>query len=344
MKKVISLLLAILLCAGMFAGCSKPAEQPKAEGTASSDSAAKSEAPQEAPKQETASKDTGKKYKFGYTCMTMNNPFFITLEKSIREEVEKNGHTLITLDPQLDVQKQIAQVEDMIAQKVDLIFLNPVDWKGVKPALDAAKKAGIPIVNFDAQVFDEDLVDSIVVSDNFNAGKVCGEDLAKRMPDGGKIAIIDSPTMKSVIDRIDGFFAGLGDKKDKFKVVAQQDGKGQLEVSMPIAEAILQANPDVQAFMGGNDPTALGIIAALKTANKKGILVYGVDGAPEAKAAIKDGDMTGSGAQSPINIGKESYKVAIKILNGEPFEKFIPVKTELITKENVDQFGIDGWQ
>lgn len=333
MKKIISLMLAVFLCVSLFAGCSSSNEEKSAESQ-NADSTA----------EQSKQNEDGKKYLFGYTCMTMNNPFFITLEQSIREEVEKDGHKLITLDPQLDSQKQIAQVEDMIAQKVDLIFLNPVDWKSVKPALDACKKAGVPVVNFDAEVYDKDLVDSIVVSDNFNAGKVCGEDLAKRMPEGGKIAIIDSPTMKSVIDRIDGFFEGLGDKRDKFEVVAQQDGKGQLEVSMPIAEAILQANPDVKAFMGGNDPTALGIIAALKTANKKGVLVYGVDGAPEAKAAIKDGDMTGTGAQSPINIGKESVKVAYKILKGEEYEKYIPVKTELITKENVDEFGIDGWQ
>lgn len=319
MKKIMVMVLAAFFCMSLLAGCTKSVDQPKAN-------------------------DTVKKYKFGYTCMTMNNPFFITLEKSIREDVEKNGGTLITLDPQLDTQKQIAQVEDMIAQKVDLIFLNPVDWKGIKPALDAAKKANIPVVNFDAQVFDKELVNSIVVSDNFNAGKVCGEDLVKQMPNGGKIAVIDSPTMKSVIDRIDGFFTGLGDKKSKFEIVAQQDGKGQLEISMPIAEAILQANPDVKAFMGGNDPTALGIIAALKTANKKGILVYGVDGAPESKAAIKDGDMTGTGAQSPINIGKESYKIAIQILKGEQYEKNLPVKTELINKDNVDKFGIKNWQ
>ncbi|VBB09703.1 Hypothetical protein LUCI_5001 [Lucifera butyrica] len=322
MKKIVSILFVVLLSVSLLAGCA---------GSKPSDTAAKPDG-------------AAKKLKFGYTCMTMNNPFFITLEKSIRDEVEKNGGTLVTLDPQLDTQKQIAQVEDMIAQKVDLIFLNPVDWKGIKPALDAAQKAGIPVVNFDAQVFDKDLVNSIVASDNFNAGKVCGEDLAKRMPDGGKIAIIDSPTMKSVIDRIDGFMAGLGDKKDKFTVVAQQDGKGQLEVSMPIAEAILQAHPDVKAFMGGNDPTALGIIAALKTANKKGILVYGVDGAPEAKAAIKDGDMTATGAQSPINIGKESYKIAMQILKNEKYEKYVPVKTELINADNVDKFGVKDWQ
>lgn len=283
-------------------------------------------------------------YKFGYTCMTMNNPFFITLEKSIRESVEANGDTLITLDPQLDASKQIAQVEDMISQGVDLIFLNPVDWKSVKPALDAAKAAGVPIVNFDADVFDIELVDAVVVSDNYNAGFVAGADLAAKMPNGGKIAVIDSPTMKSVVDRVDGFFAGLGDARSKFEVVAQQDGKGQLEITMPIAEAILQANPGVQAFFGGNDPTALGIIASLKSANKTGVLVYGVDGSPELKAAIVDGDATGTGAQSPINIGKDSAAIGYKILNGQAFEKDNKVETLLISADNVANFDVAGWQ
>ena len=282
--------------------------------------------------------------KFGYTCMTMNNPFFITLEKSIREIVEANGDTLITLDPQLDSSKQIAQVEDMIAQGVELIFLNPVDWKSVKPALDAAKKAGVPVVNFDAEVFDLDLVSAIVVSDNYNAGFVVGQDLVKKMPNGGKIAVVDSPMMKSVVDRVDGFFAGIGNAKDKFIVVAQQDGKGQLEITMPIAEAILQANPDIDAFFGGNDPTALGIIAALKTLNKKDIYVYGVDGSPEIKASIVDEDATGTGAQSPINIGKDSVAIAYKILNNETYQKDNKVETLLINKENVTEFNIEGWQ
>lgn len=288
--------------------------------------------------------DNNSKIKFGYTCMTMNNPFFITLEKSIREEVEKNGDTLITLDPQLDSSKQIAQVEDMISQGVKLIFLNPVDWKSVKPALDAAKSAGVYIVNFDAEVLDTNLVDAIVVSDNYNAGFVCGKDLAKKMPNGGKLAIIDSPTMKSIIDRVDGFFAGLGDLKSKFTLVAKQDGRGQLEITMPIAEAILQAHPDVKVFLGGNDPTALGIIAALKTANKKDVLVYGIDGSPEIKSAIKSGEATATGAQSPINIGKESAAIGYKILKGDTFGKVNKVKTELINIDNVEQFGTTGWQ
>lgn len=288
--------------------------------------------------------DDKKGRKFGYTCMTMNNPFFGTIAESIKEELAKNGDALIVLDPQLDQAKQISQVEDMIAQGIELLFLNPVDWQGVKPALDAAKQAGIPIVNFDADVYDKDLVDAIVISDNYQAGFVCGEDLAKRMPNGGKLAIIEHAVAKSVLDRINGFYDGLGSISNKFKLVSRQDGLGQLEITLPIAENILQANPDVQVFFGGNDPIALGIVAALKAANKTGILVYGVDGSPEIKASIRNGEATGTGAQSPINIGKKSVEVAYKILNGESFDKNISVETALIDKNNVDNYGIDGWQ
>ncbi|MDD4460063.1 MAG: substrate-binding domain-containing protein, partial [Proteiniphilum sp.] len=61
-------------------------------------------------------------YTFGYTCMTMNNPFFIILEKSIRDKVEANGDKLITMDPAMDVAKQINQIEDLITQGIDAIF------------------------------------------------------------------------------------------------------------------------------------------------------------------------------------------------------------------------------
>ncbi|MFA7129133.1 MAG: substrate-binding domain-containing protein, partial [Sphaerochaeta sp.] len=107
---------------------------------------------------------------FGATYMTMNNPFFVYLNDGIKGIVEAKGDKLVAYDPALDQAKQIAQIEDMIAQGVDAIFLNPVDWQGVRPALDAAKAAGIPIINVDAPVFDEDLVDCIVASNNYNAG------------------------------------------------------------------------------------------------------------------------------------------------------------------------------
>jgi len=280
---------------------------------------------------------------FGYTSMTQNNPFFIALEEAIREEVEANGDKLITMNPAMDVALQINQIEDLIAQDIDAIFLNPVDWEGIRPALEMLEKAEIPIINYDTEVKDFEYVTAYVGSDNKNAGFVAGKDLAERFPDGGKIAVLDSPTMNSVNDRIAGFMEAIEGKG--FEIVAQQDAKGDLETALGITEDILQAHPDIIAIMGGNDPTALGALAAAKAANITDIAIYGVDGSPDAKAAIAEGGpFVGSGAQSPISIGKESVVVAYQILNGEDYEERTPVETFLITKDNVEEYGLDGWQ
>ena len=117
------------------------------------------------------------------------------------------------------------------------------------------------------------------------AGKLTGEQMVKRNPNGGKIAILDFPENQSCIDRVQGSLAGLGAAKDKFKVVAQQDGAAALAKSLPIAQDIIQANPDLLAFFAINDPSAMGAIAAIKATNKSGIQVYSVDGSPNGKAA-----------------------------------------------------------
>ncbi|WP_069999706.1 sugar ABC transporter substrate-binding protein [Cellulosilyticum sp. I15G10I2] len=335
MKKTLSIILSAVMMLTVFAGCSgaQPTAAESAEPAAKTAEAKPAETKTESKKQ----------YKFGYTCMTMNNPFFITLEKAIREKVEANGDVLITTDPAMDVAKQINQIEDMITQGIDAIYLNPVDWEGIRPALEALKQANIPIINFDTRVKDMDFVTAYAGSDNKNAGKVCGEDLVKRFPNGGKIVILDSPTMNSVNDRIEGFMSAIEGKG--FEIVAQQDARGDLQTSLKISEDILQANPDIVAIMGGNDPTALGALAACKAANLPDILIYGVDGSPEAKAEIASGgQFTGSGAQSPISIGVESVNLAYKVLNGESYEKDIPVETFLINKDNVAKYGTDGWQ
>ena len=162
-----------------------------------------------------------KHYKFGYTCMDGTNPFFVTIQDKIKELVEANGDELIVTDPGNDVTKQISQVEDMLSQKLDGLFMNPVDAQGIIPALDLAKEAGVPMVGFDTEVGDMSYLVSYTGSDNYNAGKVVGEDLVKKAPNGGKIIVLDSPTMQSVVDRTNGFMDAI--KDHGFEVVAQQD-------------------------------------------------------------------------------------------------------------------------
>lgn len=262
----------------------------------------------------------------------------------MREMVEEKGDELIAVDPANDVTKQIPMVEDLIVQNIDGMFMNPVDAEGILPALDQLKEANIPIIGFDTEVADMSYLVSYAGSDNYNAGKVCGEDLVKRCPDGGKIIVLDSPTMQSVTDRTNGFLEAIDGKG--FEIVGQQDAKGNLQVAQGLAEDLLTANPDVVAIFGGNDPTALGALAAAKGQGFTDLLIYGVDGSPDIKAELAKGDsmIAGTGAQSPVTIAETAVELMYKYLDGEEIDDRYPVETFLITADNVADYGTDGWQ
>ena len=279
--------------------------------------------------------------KLGYTCMDGTNPFFIALEGAIREVVEANGDELISLDPQNSNEKQISLIEDLVSQGIAACFVNPVDRDGVIAGLDKLKEAGIPIFGFDTEVADMSYLVSYAGSDNYNAGYVCGIDLAEKLPEGGPIIVLDSPTMQSCVDRIDGFMAAIEGKG--FEVVAQIDSMGNQELGNKNATDALTAHPDAVAIMGGNDPTALGAYAAVEAAASDA-LIYGVDGSPDIKALIADGKVTGTGAQSPVSIGKTIAEVYYKWQAGEEVEARYPIDTFMINADNVADYGTDGWQ
>lgn len=343
-KKLFSVVLCVVMVAGILTACSsgEPVTTPDDSDdlvTEETKETKETEATEDPVEEEP---EGG--YTFGYTCMDGTNPFFVIIEETMREAVEANGDTLISTDPANDVTLQITQIEDMITQGIDAIFLNPAEAEGILPALDMLKEAGIPIINFDTEVAELEYVTSYVGSDNYNAGYVCGLDLVEKRPDGGPIIVLDSPTMNSVVDRIDGFLDAIDGKG--FDIVAQQDARGNLEISMGITEDLLQAHSDVVAIMGGNDPTALGALAAANAAGLTDCLIYGVDGSPDIKAEIASGEslVEGSGAQSPVDIAKISVEVMYKYFEGETLDDRYPVNTFMITADNVDKYGTDGWQ
>ena len=279
--------------------------------------------------------------KIGYTCMDGTNPFFVTLEAAIREVVEANGDELVSLDPQNSNEKQISQIEDLISQGIVAMFVNPVDRDGIIAGLDKLKEANIPMFGFDTEVADMSYLVSYAGSDNYNAGFVCGEDLVAKCPEGGPIIVLDSPTMQSVVDRTDGFLAAIEGKG--FTVVSQIDCMGNQEQGNLNGTDALTAHPDAVAIFGGNDPTALGAYAAAEAAGSSA-LIYGVDGSPDIKALISEGKVTGTGAQSPMSIGKTIAEVYYKWLAGEEVETRYPIATFMINADNVAEFGTDGWQ
>jgi ribose transport system substrate-binding protein len=255
-------------------------------------------------------------YTFAFLTNTLNNTYQSTMNDTLKQLATSRGDSYLVLDPDYDVSKQANQMLDLANKKVSMVFLIPVDSGGVHAGLEALKNANIPVINIDTAVVagDVELVKSVVASDCYMAGKLCGEQMLKNHPNGGKIAILDFPENQSCIDRVQGFLAGLGDSKDKFQIVAQQDGAAALDKSLPIAQDIIQAHPDLMAFFAINDPSAMGAIAAIQATHRSGIEVYSVDGSPDGKAAIVDGTMTAVAAQVPIKEAGAAFDQALELL------------------------------
>ena len=280
--------------------------------------------------------------KLGAVYMTLNNPFYEIIDEEIRTTVENHGDVLISRDPALNIDKQVEEIQELIDYGVELIFINPVDWTEVEPALKLARNAEIPVIAIDTNVEDDSLVNCTVISDNYSAGVQCAEHLLKNSS-GGKIAILKHSQTRSSIDRIQGFLDKIAENKN-FEVVATAECLGQLEVAMPVMENLIKTHPEINIVMALNAPAAMGALAALQNENLLGdIKIYGVDGVPEIKEMIFSHRITATAGQSPRQIGKLAADCAYKIFNGEPVEKIIKLPTKLISAENISATDLESW-
>jgi ribose transport system substrate-binding protein len=275
---------------------------------------------------------------FGATFMTMDNPFYVSLETGLRKVIEANGDRLIILDPQFDQNKQNNSIEDWIQQKLDGIFVCPVDSAGITPALEAAQVAGIPIIDVDTKCDSEDLVLTQVVSDCVLAGRQCGEELIARMGTSGKVVMLTYSIVKPARDRAQGFKEVISKYPD-IQIVAEQDvATCSIEGALPIMESMLQAHPDLTGVFGINDPIGLGCMAALENANMK-LPIVTVDGSDDVKKLIVEGRYTGTAAQFPDEIGKKAAELMYEYINnGAKFDKEILIDTAIINADNVKEY------
>jgi len=322
-KKMVFVVAAILLAAFCFVSCSM--DGPGAEAPAeTADNAASGD-----PSTSGSSSETPK---FGATYFTLNNPYCIELNDALEAKLSElfGGAELVAFDGQLNISKQVGDVEDMIQSGCEMIFLCPVDWKGIKPALEDAQKNNVPIIVIDTPVFDDDLVLSTVASDNYKAGVLCAQAVMEAKPDGTKIGIIEMSVDKSAQDRADGFKDTLADKPE-YEISSIQDGDGGEEKALSVAETMIQGFPEIEVMFGINDPTAIGIVAALQSSGRNDVLVLGVDGSQDALDMIEEGLMFATAAQFPAEIGKVAAEKAYEYLvEGKEIDHDIAVDVELM--------------
>ncbi|CDO16983.1 Putative ABC transporter, sugar binding protein [Streptococcus gallolyticus] len=284
--------------------------------------------------------------KIGATYMTMNNDFYKVLNNEIDKIVEENNDILYTRDPALDVNKQTQQVELFIKKGVNIIIINPVDANSKKliKVLKKAKKTGIKIVVVDSQLSDNSPVDTTIVSDNYQAGVLCAQNLMQTQS-SAKILLLEHQKAVSAVDRINGFLATIKGH-DSYQVVDRKDCLGQTEVAMPQVESVINSGVDFDTVMALNDQVAIGALAAIENMKVTApVKIYGVDGSPDMKNLLATtSSIQATVAQSPLTIGEKAIQAGYRLYQDKKVDKEIVIPVEFMTSDNVLNSDLTGWQ
>jgi len=269
-------------------------------------------------------------YKVGFAQTESNNPWRLAQTASMQDEAKKRGCQLVYTDAASSAAKQVADVNSMIAQGVDFIFLAPREEKPLIPAVMAAKKAGIPVLLIDRSVdpslakAGEDYL-AFVGSNFIQEGQRVAEWTIKAAGGKGKIIELEGTIGSSPAnDRKKGFDDAIKAGAPGMVILASQSGDFARDKGRQVAETLLQAHADATIVYAHNDEMALGAIAAIEAAGKtpgKDILVVSIDGEKDAVQAIIDGKMGATCECSP-RFGPKAFEIMYQYGNGE---KIAPV-------------------
>ena len=288
--------------------------------------------------------DKKDKYKVGFAQTESNNPWRLAQTASMKEEAKKLGHELVYTDAAGDAAKQVADVESMISQKVDAIFLAPREEKPLVPAVKKAKAAGIPVFLLDRSVDPklakpgQDYV-TFIGSDFIEEGKRAADWLIEETGGKAKILELEGTTGSSPAnDRKKGFHDAIKSEPG-MKVLASQDGDFERNKGRQVTETLLQAHPDATAIYAHNDEMAIGAIAAVEAAGKKpgkDITIVSVDGSRDALQTIIDGKM-GATVECNPRFGPKAFETMKKYAAGETIPPVVINKDKFFDESNAKE-------
>ncbi|WP_035053535.1 ABC transporter substrate-binding protein [Andreprevotia chitinilytica] len=281
----------------------------------------------------------------GVTVGDLANPFFVAIGRGAQDAAKKiagNDVKVTTVSSKYDLNTQVGQIENFIANKTDMIIVNAADPKGIAPVLKKARDAGIVVLAVDVGAEGADIT---VMSDNTMAGSESCKFLANQLKGKGNVVIINGPPVTAVVDRVAGckkVFAGF----PGIKVLSDnQDAKGSRDGGMEVMANLLTAHSKIDGVFAINDPSAIGAELALKQAGRTDVkVIASVDGAPDAEVALKDKSslFAVSTAQNPYKMSAMAVQMGYDLMNGKkPAQTTVLLPTPPITKANVATY--QGW-
>lgn len=245
------------------------------------------------------------KWTVGFSQMGHDNPWRMAQTASLRDEAQKRGYDIVVTDAQDQTAKQVADVEDLIARRVNVILLAPREYEGLAPALQAAKEANIPVILVDREAEGKAGDDFVTfLGSNFvEQGRRAAEWLVKET--GGTAGIVEltgTPGSSVASDRAKGFREVIA-QHPGMKILASQTGEFSRATGQRVMQNIAQSlGPQITAVYAHNDEMALGAIQAVRAAGRTpgtDVRIVSIDGQRAALEAIQRGELGATVESNP---------------------------------------------
>ncbi|WP_321786800.1 substrate-binding domain-containing protein [Paraburkholderia sp. J94] len=289
------------------------------------------------------------KLKVGISMKVLNAPYFSAAMQAAKARVTELGGEPIVTDAQGTMQKQIADVEDLVTRGVKVLIIDPADPEGLVSAVNAATAAGVKVIVMDADLDPKANYLTLVQSSNRQNGALVGRWVVDTFGDKPlKIALVSgdkgNPVGKA---RRDGVLEGIVEAqleklgKANLQIVGQGWGNWTDEGGLKAMEDLLVANKDINLVLGENDSMVLGARRAIESANRQGItLVAAADGQKEALALIKQGKYGATALNDPALIARTAVDLGFKAANGQAqnLPKITYTPPAVIDRGNIDKF------
>ncbi len=315
MKKIISLVLALTLCLGLVSFAS--AESSDAE--------------------------------IAIILKTLGNPFWETMKTGIEAKAAELGVTvdIFAAQSEDDVEGQLTILENAVSKGYKAIGVAPLSPTNLNNMIAQAMQEGIYVVNIDEKVDIDALkalggnVMGFTTTNNVAVGRLAGEDICARLPEGGEVAIIEGKAGNaSGLDRRNGAQEAF-DAQENITLVESQPADWDRTKAYDVATNYITKHPELKAIYCCNDTMAMGALEAVKAADAD-IMVYGTDGNDDAIASVAAGELTGTVAQDPAGIGARALELLVGYINDGAaidLEADVPVEyvpAQLITLDTME--------
>lgn len=287
------------------------------------------------------SKTEDKVYKIGVSTQAWKYEFIKNMVNALNKlDDEMDNVELVMVDSEDSVEKQLSDIDTMIAQGVDGILLNCLSFEGSSAAVEACKTAGIPLVEFISYTENEDYA-TFVGTDVKSSGIMAADLIAEAIGEKGKLFEIQGVIGHTAqINRGAGIAEQLENYPD-IELVESQSGEFSKDKAMAVTEAWLAKYPEgeIDAIVAHNDQMALGALNACQAANRPEIKIVGIDGDAEALQAVVDGKM----AATVLDYCEEECRLAVEemvsILDGnDPAKEILADYVPVNTVEDAEKF------